>query len=229
MAELTFHGHPVTLPDDPQILRWFADEAEIRDAHWRPGPGEVVLDVGCHIGSYTIPALAAGARVIAVDPSVEFIATLVRLVALNPTIDSDRLTLVHEAMAEEGGYPAEVRAGLATALWQSMYPAPDAVFSTVDRLAHDVGLDRLDWVKIDVEGGEASVLRGGVVTWRRFHPTMIIEDHTDVYPFVAEMDSAWQCLRLLDRLGYRVQTVRYEPTPTGDSTPNRTFWIAHYG
>lgn len=231
MAELELQGHRVTLPDDPKILRWFLDEAEIRDTYWRPGPGEVVLDVGCHIGSYTIPALAAGAWVYAVDPSVELAAELVRLVAMNPQIDSTRLTVVTEAMAEKGGYPAEVRDGLAMAPWRDLYPATDAVFSTVDDVIREYfpWLDRLDWVKIDVEGGEASVLRGGLATWRRFHPVMIIEDHTDVYPFVEKMGSARQCLDLLDGLGYRVQSVRYEPTPTKDSSPDRTFWIARHG
>jgi len=228
MTVMEFQGHPVDLPDTPPHLRaWFAEEAVIRDIFWRPGPGDVVLDIGCHVGQYTIPALAAGAQVYAVDPATAATAELARLVALNPQLDPTRLTLVNLALAEEGGPPQWVRDGQAGSPWRELCPAADAVFSTVDRFVglRFTELDHLDWVKIDVEGGELSVLRGGLDTWRRLRPVLLIEDHTDVYPFVAAVDSARQCLDLLDGLGYRVESVRF----AGHESPDRTFWICRPG
>jgi FkbM family methyltransferase len=46
---------------------------------------------------------------------------------------------------------------------------------TLDGLCAKAGLTRLDFVKIDVEGGELDVLRGGRHTVETFRPAMLIE------------------------------------------------------
>lgn len=46
---------------------------------------------------------------------------------------------------------------------------------TLDGLCDAAGLTRLDFLKIDVEGGELHVLRGGRRTVEAFRPTMLIE------------------------------------------------------
>lgn len=52
----------------------------------------------------------------------------------------------------------------------------DAVtFRCLDRLVPELGLDRLDFIKVDVDGYEARLLRGAAETLRRFRPSMIIE------------------------------------------------------
>src|ERR1700750_1177923 len=45
------------------------DEQEVRDRWWHVEPGDVVLDVGAAFGSYALPALALGARVVAFSPA----------------------------------------------------------------------------------------------------------------------------------------------------------------
>jgi hypothetical protein len=52
-----------------------------------------------------------------------------------------------------------------------------------------------------------------VETLTRFHPRLIIEDHTEVYPFVAAMDSRRLCRELLKRLGYQVKEISWGPPP----------------
>lgn len=47
--------------------------------------------------------------------------------------------------------------------------------ATLDGLHADAGLTRLDFVKIDVEGGELQVLRGGQRVIGTFRPTLLIE------------------------------------------------------
>jgi FkbM family methyltransferase len=57
---------------------------------------------------------------------------------------------------------------------------------TLDGLCAEAGLTRLDFVKIDVEGGELHVLHGGAKTIEEHHPTMLIEieaRHTDRYDY----------------------------------------------
>jgi FkbM family methyltransferase len=45
----------------------------------------------------------------------------------------------------------------------------------MDRAASDLGLSRLDFIKMDVEGAELLVLRGGEETLRRFKPVIYAE------------------------------------------------------
>jgi hypothetical protein len=44
-------------------------------------------------------------------------------------------------------------------------------------LAERPGIDRVDWIKIDVEGAELGVLRGGERTLKRYKPNLLVELH----------------------------------------------------
>jgi len=88
-------------------------------------------------------------------------------------------------------------------------------------VAAEYGLTRLDWVKIDVEGAELGVLSGGREALSRFRPTLVIEMHDQVYPFVSQMGSGPRCRDLLKSLGYEIEVVPYTR-----SAP-RDFWICH--
>lgn len=64
--------------------------------------------------------------------------------------------------------------------------------ATLDGLCAD--LTRLDFLKIDVEGGELHVLRGGERTVERFQPTMLVEieaRHIARYEYSVEDIVAW--------------------------------------
>jgi FkbM family methyltransferase len=68
--------------------------------------------------------------------------------------------------------------------------------TTLDRLCAD--MSRLDFIKIDVEGGELDVLRGGEWAISRFHPTMLIEiesRHITRYQHSAEDVVEWLAQR----------------------------------
>jgi FkbM family methyltransferase len=197
----------------------FDDETEIRDTYWKPGPGEVVADIGACVGTYTLPALMEGATVYAVDPSAHYTAAMMQ-VCVASRLDVYRLHVINKAVAARGGYTEEFRAALGSST--DMTAPADAEFTTLDDLAEEYEWDRLDWVKIDVEGAELAVLEGGMTALAAFHPKLLIEDHTDVYEFVAAMNSEQRCFDLLEHgLGYEVEKVRYE----GHRTPDRTFWF----
>lgn len=197
----------LTLPDDPAVRRYFADEAEIRFVYWRPAAGDVVLDIGCALGSYAIDAIAAGATVYAVDPDGQALDTLDRICMDN----GFKAWTVEQCSVGEPWAPerlAEVPEHL----------RPSGRWHTLDALAGEWGITRCDWVKIDVEGGELSVLRGAADLLRRFRPRMVIEDHSGVYPTATrEADTVWQLLLDAD---YAVTHVPY----VGVDGP-RAYWI----
>jgi FkbM family methyltransferase len=213
----------LSLPDDPDIYGWFQDEVEIREEHWHPAAGEVVLDIGCHIGSYTIPALAAGATVYAIDPAVHYTTTLRGIAAAHNLTGG--LVVVNEALSGPQGYTQEFRTALDAAPYPEHHAAAGASYTTLDELAGLLELTRLDLVKMDVEGAELSILQSGTETLRRFRPRLLIEDHTDVYAFVAAFDSTRRCTELLQGLDYEVSIARYP----GHKTPPRTFMVGTPG
>ena len=70
--------------------------------------------------------------------------------------------------------------------------------TTLARLADDLALDQIDFLKIDVEGAEADVLFGG--DWRRFRPKVIVAEA--VAPRTSE--PAWHAWEpVLLEQGYR--------------------------
>jgi FkbM family methyltransferase len=200
---------------DPAKDYWFNDEKEIRDEYWRIEPGQVVMDVGCHIGSYSIPALEAGATVYAVDPDV------VRLTWVRDfwSGDPEKLITIPVALTEKGGYTATFRQQLSVSDYQEFHAPVGATFTTLDELVAEYDITRLDWMKIDVEGAELGVLTGARETLARLHPSLLIEAHDRVYKFVHDMHSEQRCHELLMNLGYEIEVKHY-----ACSTP-RDFWI----
>jgi glycosyltransferase involved in cell wall biosynthesis len=80
---------------------------------------------------------------------------------------------------------------------------------TLDRIAE--GWDRLDFIKIDVEGMEPAVLDGAKGVIEKFHPTMLIEVNTAALRMKGYSPAdVYQRLRAL---GYQCQ-----PTRPGDTT-----------
>jgi FkbM family methyltransferase len=193
----------------------FEDENNIKERYWADIlPGERVLDIGASWGGYTLPALAQGARVIAVEPSVKGRATLTDSVEANGW--SDRAVILGAVLWNiEPMDPVfkrdilERNFGADSLLVQS--PA------TLDDLIPDVV--RIDRIKMDVEGAELAILEGSVETLRRCLPKLIlIEDHTAE----TEEHARWMpmLVGMRDRVtmflhgyGYRVELERQ---PTGN-------------
>jgi FkbM family methyltransferase len=136
-------------------------------------PGDVVVDVGANIGIFTILAgyqVWEHGRVLAYEASPQNIEVLRDNVALNWL--SDRIEVVPRAAgAEDGTLPflAPRRFGGGGSLQPIEHLlATDDRRDTIDRLEVEVepldarlgGLERIDLIKIDVEGGEEQVFAG---------------------------------------------------------------------
>lgn len=207
--------------DESYIRAMFADEETIRAAYWQPRAGDAVMDIGSHHGSYTIPALAEGADVIAVEPHRHHSDVMLAILAASG-ISTDRLTVISQPLTGPDGYSEEFWQHLAESPNQSIYATRDMAFTTLDDLALDLGLIHLDWVKMDVEGAELGILQGGLSTLRSFRPFLLIEDHGEPYPWVADMGIPGQCLELLRGIGYQPEIVRLLHEPSGNF---RNYWI----
>lgn len=133
-------------------------------------PGDLVFDIGAHVGSRSRTLLQLGARVVAVEPQPLFADFLEKhlakdLIALERVavgrergkIDlhiSSRhptVTSISPAFVETAGQTA----GFASVEWDRTLSVP---MVTLADLVHRYGLP--DFCKIDVEGAEADILNG---------------------------------------------------------------------
>jgi FkbM family methyltransferase len=57
------------------------------------------------------------------------------------------------------------------------YQVEHVPVTTLDKEVARLGINRLDLIKIDIEGSEAEALDGAAETIKRFHPDLIIETH----------------------------------------------------
>lgn len=71
----------------------------------------------------------------------------------------------------------------------------------IDTLIETYRLSRVDWIKIDVEGAEVSVLEGARQTLQRFGPTLWLEVH-----------DTWEKVKdLLQEIGYCIREEMHRP------------------
>ena len=142
-------------------------------------PGDQVIDVGAHIGSFTVPfahAVGIAGRVVAVEPttrSFELLETNLSLNAVASRVHA-RCVLV---TGQPGTYRAVERPEHTSATHYILAESAAAPATcSLDSLASDLDSARpLRLVKIDVEGMELSVLRSGEALFRTHRPLIYLE------------------------------------------------------
>jgi len=137
----------------------------------------IVVDIGANIGvtvSMTAAALPR-ARIVAVEPSPRARVCLGRT-ALRAGF-GERLTIVQACMGAEGG-EAGFHEGASACASHVQPGAPMVPMTTLDATFDALALPRIDMVKIDVEGWEIDVLRGGARALLEGAPLVIAEINT---------------------------------------------------
>jgi FkbM family methyltransferase len=166
-----------------QILICNVLEKQLRDKYWsKIRPGQVVLDIGAAWGCYTFPAAMNGAYVYAFEPRADAVISLrdksrklglekrCSIIQLAVTDTSDQVIDLNDALTFGTRYSILDGAQEARA---SMRARTITIDDAVDRL----GLRRVDWIKVDIEGAEILAINGGSETLQRFCPNAIIESH----------------------------------------------------
>jgi FkbM family methyltransferase len=174
----------------------FEDEHDVRLRHWHFQPGDVVLDVGPAFGSYTFTAAIQGATVWALEPC-RFCAEVLNANAeVNPDLRRSIVLVENGVHERHGWYDPDADA------WHPSRLSPSFLLvSPLDSLMRSA--DRVDMIKLDVEGAEAAALKGAEETLRRFKPRLLIEEHEFRRPGVGA-----ECESILKRLGYPAPEAR---------------------
>lgn len=174
--------------------------------------GMILLDIGAHFGLFSFAALHYGgskARAIAVDPSPTAVNLLNVQAKLNQ--NADRLHVIQAAVNDHAGWESMVAVGV---LASGYYVAPTkdhpkSELSQIKSVTLDGIVDELGVVpthiKIDVEGYEAAVLRGGrKILSRALAPIVFIEIHNEIVRDLG--GSPAETLALLRDYGYQTFT-----------------------
>ena len=134
-------------------------------------PGDLVFDIGAHVGNRARAFAALGCRVVALEPQPDFAKVLRRLFARTPLVTvveaavsdrvgrvglaiSDRTPMV-TTMVEPWRRARATEPGFGGVTWNRQIEVES---TTLDRLAEQFGSPA--FVKIDVEGAECAVLAG---------------------------------------------------------------------
>jgi FkbM family methyltransferase len=177
-------GERVRVSPKYRYLSWNPEEYAAFKAAVRPGA--VVFDVGANIGAYTIlfaQWIGATGRVVAFEPSPRSIAGLREQVRLNGV--SDRVEIVEAAVSHGPGSAAFDCGGAsgANALVPDAEPGAHVIrveTTSLDAFCAARGMHP-SIVKIDVEGAELDVLRGGRETLARPDLTAFVEFHPSIW------------------------------------------------
>ena len=142
--------------------------------------GDVVLDVGANIGYYTVrfgKLVGAGGRVLAAEPTRHYGHILERNIAENGLANvrildyglSDRADTVRIDIGPSSA-TMHSPAGFDRVLFQETIK-----IARLDDVAESLDLQRLDFVKIDVDGHEPFVLRGAWAVLGKYSPIILME------------------------------------------------------
>lgn len=172
--------------DISNFMEWFlyfGIQVEPRDSLLNLMPrGGVAVDVGTNVGEVALALAMAGgrdARVIGFEPNPRTFARCVRNVALNraPNVEVHNLALGHRAGLSSLETPSPHNcAGDRLRPEGALTPGEETVrVDTLDEFVARRSLERLDLLKVDVEGFELNVLRGAEAVLRKFRPVLFVE------------------------------------------------------
>lgn len=153
-------------------------------------PGMVFVDGGANDGLYAILAghyVGRSGRVLAVEPSSRECQRLQANVALNQL---DNVLLEQVALGAEPGESYLAVGGIGREVLNALLPRRDTSDSaqasgepvrveTIDSLVSRHRLERVDVIKLDIEGSEVDALLGANETIARFQPILLIEAEED--------------------------------------------------
>jgi len=141
-------------------------------------PGDIVVDVGAHVGTFADRALRRGARiVIALEPDPLNRECLTRNFATE--IREQRVVVVPQGAWSTSGqltlHQGTHNSGMSSIIHDDGGATFQIDVTTIDEIVERLGLPRVDFVKMDIEGAEREALKGAANTLRKFRPRMMLD------------------------------------------------------
>jgi FkbM family methyltransferase len=203
-------------------LRGYADIPFLFPSHTEPysttaeyldfaglSEGQIVLDIGAYSGVTSIifaGLVGAGGHVYAFEADrMNYECAVQNIEMARRWMGLDNITLVNQAVWSHsngvmfsnegamGSSAVEITGGGRGV--ETKTPS-----TTLEDFCQERGLAHVDFIKVDIEGGEIELLASSVEFLARIKPKLIVEPH-----WVAGSLSTERCVRLLESAGYSVR------------------------
>jgi len=177
-------------------------------------PGATVVDIGANIGAHALPlALMVGSTgsVIAFEPTAFAVSKLRANASLNPALSSRLVVLQYMLVAQPedpleravySSWPLSEQGETHNKHKGRLQSTDGAQARTLDDALADLHAVKIDFIKIDVDGNEYSVLRGARAVIERHKPRILME--LAPYLFSSRPEEFDNLIRMLQAIGYRM-------------------------
>jgi FkbM family methyltransferase len=183
LYEVPGRSGPVRLNAHPLTVHEFfeLEQYAYRDGGVAPEPGEAAVDGGGGWGDTALwlaDAVGTGGRVTCAEFEPANRAMIDANLALNPEL-AERITVVESALWAASGErleyaPAGPSSSLVSGTAGVATERAEVETVTLDDLVDREGIERLDFLKLDVESAELEALRGAERTLRRDRPKLAV-------------------------------------------------------
>lgn len=161
--------------------------------------GNIVLDCGANVGVFTRVALEQMARiVVAIEPAPENLESLRR--NFKDEIAAGRVILYPKGVWDKDDLltlrrdPNNTAADSFVMLKDKNTASIQVPLTTIDKLVAELKLERVDYIKMDIEGAETNALTGARATLAKFHPRLSLASYhipTDAERIPEIVKQAW--------------------------------------
>ncbi len=151
-------------------------------------PGDVVLDCGANVGVFTRAALRAGAKlVVAIEPAPENIECLRRNFV--PEIAAGRVIVYEKGVWDKDDFltlqvdPHNSAADSFLIHREGGVEGKKVPLTTIDKLVAELKIEKVGYIKMDIEGAEQRALAGARATLAKDRPRLSLSAyHNDEDP-----------------------------------------------
>lgn len=172
----------------------------------------VIFDVGGHAGQFTklFSRMVPQGQVYTFEPSIYSRSILQVMTGLKYL---QNVYVLPFGLAEKPGHaeihtPIKKKGSLGYGLafvgskenYQREVVSSQILLSTVDHVVESLAINRLDFIKADIEGGEFSLLSGAEETLKKYKPALLLE--IDDYALQRNHHSGRQLVNFLFGMGY---------------------------
>ncbi len=208
----TINGHTLRLPT--RYFKYFPETYEAENFEFLQKsckPGAVIIDIGAHIGLFSIIAAQVtgkSGKVYAFEPAPSTYALLQKTVVINH--EEQVIETFQKAVGKANGkitfFVSDDKADNSNSLVnykedRSLHGI-DVAVTTIDNFVMEKNISRLNFIKIDVEGAEFDTLQGAAETLKNLKPVCIVAIHPQ--PIAAKGDKLEDIYDFIVNCNYRI-------------------------
>ncbi len=172
--------------------------------------GDIFLDVGAHIGWYSLSArqiVGPAGKVIAFEPNPSCVSELKQNIILNSlhSIKIEKIAIADKNKKSDFWLGDDMAGSLIKESAQELthYSVKKILVTvkTLDTYCREHKIENIRLLKIDVEGAEEKVIQGAMRMLRKYHPCLILEIYSDT---LKSRRTRMKMLRSLMKIGYKL-------------------------